>query len=161
MPAGGRLLQGHLEQDGIPPADLVVAVVADHARIVAQRENLFARDLVHALNDFRVPHIPPGRPGRRADMQHRSERQVCGTAMSHGWKVAPSAYGGKAPGFEPFQIGFGPSIRVRVMLPGGVTGVGGIELLARRALVDATNAQRKEPLSVRPDQPGALAFLLN
>src|SRR5713226_3822788 len=49
-----RLLKGHLEQDRVPPAQLVVAVIADQPRIVAQRQNLVARDLLHPVEDLRV-----------------------------------------------------------------------------------------------------------
>src|SRR5437899_10318265 len=35
LPARGRLFQGHLKEDGVPPTNLVVAVIADQARIVA------------------------------------------------------------------------------------------------------------------------------
>ena len=63
LSARGSLLQGHLKKDGVPPADLVVAKITDQTRVVAQRQNLLARDLVHAVHDLRVPHVPPRRAG--------------------------------------------------------------------------------------------------
>ena len=47
------------------------------------------------------------------------------------------------------------------MLPGRIRGVGSIELRTRSPLVNTTDAQRKEPLSVGPDEPHSLALLLN
>jgi hypothetical protein len=47
------------------------------------------------------------------------------------------------------------------MLPSGVSWIGGIELFARGALVNTTNAERKEPLAVGPDEPTSQVLLLN
>ena len=47
------------------------------------------------------------------------------------------------------------------MLPGCVRGIDRIELLARSALVDTTDAEGKETLSVGPDEPGSLVWLLD
>jgi hypothetical protein len=47
------------------------------------------------------------------------------------------------------------------MLPGGISGIAGIEFLARGALVNTTNAERKEALAVGPDEPGFQFLLLN
>ena len=44
LAAGGGLFEGHFEEDSVPPTHLVVAVVAEQARVIAERENLFARD---------------------------------------------------------------------------------------------------------------------
>ena len=161
LPAGGRLLKRHLKEDGIPPADLIVAVITDHTRLVAQRENLVARHLVHAVDDLRVPHVPPGRAGSRSDMQHGRERQICVTATSQCLEIAPSADSSKSPGLEPLHSGVGPQVRISVMLPCCIGRIGGIELSARSALVDTTHPEGKEPLSAGPDEPGRLVLLLN
>src|SRR6188474_906531 len=94
-------------------------------------------------------------------MQHGRERDAGVAALSQGGEVAPTAHGREPPGFEAAQRVVGPCVRIPIMLPGRVAGIGGIELLSRCALVDATNAERKEPLSVRPDEPGRLALTPN
>src|SRR5205809_377412 len=47
------------------------------------------------------------------------------------------------------------------MPPGRVSRVGRIEFLARSALVDTTDTKGKEPLAVRPDDPGRCVPLFN
>ena len=44
-----------------------VSLSVDDKLVIAQRQDLIARDLLHALDDFRVPHIPPRRAGVRRD----------------------------------------------------------------------------------------------
>src|SRR5262249_10621599 len=140
LAAGGRLLEGHLEQDGIPPADLVVAVITDYTWVVAQRENLLAGHLVHSIDDFRVPHVPPRRAGGRADVEDGREEQIRVASLAQGFKIAPSTNGGEAPVFETPQSGLRPRVGIRVMLPRCVAGVGGVEFVMRSAWVHTTDA---------------------
>src|SRR5688500_13468254 len=94
-------------------------------------------------------------------MQHRRECHFRVAALSQCLKVAPSTNGGEAPGLETLQSGAGPHVRIRIMLPCHVPRVRGIELLARSALADATDAEGKEPLAVGPDEPRSVVLLLN
>src|SRR5439155_452696 len=93
-----------------------------------------------------VPHVPPGRAGGRSDMQHWVERNLFVKATPQGWKVTPSPNGGEAPVLKPPQGGFGPALRLGVVLPGCVPGIARIELLRRTALLDASPpAERPSP----------------
>src|SRR5438876_1215638 len=159
LPARWGLLKRHLEQDRIPPAHLVVTVITDQPPVVAQRNNLLARHCVHAVDDLRVPHIPPGRPSRRSDVQHGRECHVLVTAVSQDLEITPSAYCGETPSLESLQRALGPQVRISVMLPCCIRGVRRIEI--HGALADATDAERKEPLAVGSNEPGTLALLLD
>ena len=110
LAARGRLLQGHFEQRRVPPAHFVVAVIAEHARIIAQRQNLVARDLIHPRDDVRVPHVQPGHAASHADGQHRNESHVRVAALPQSRIIAPSAYGGEVPRLKPLQRGPGPAV---------------------------------------------------
>src|SRR5206468_1306685 len=81
LPAGWGLLQRHFKQDRIPPAHFIVAVITEETRIIAQSENLFASDGVHAVDDLRVPHVPPRRAGSRADVQNRRKGKLLRTGV--------------------------------------------------------------------------------
>ena len=110
LAAGGSLLESHLEQDGVPPADLVVRVIADDSRVVAQSPNLFARDLFHPSHDLWVPHVPPRCAGRGPDVQHGRERHIRVLAFFQGLEIAPPANRGEAPGLEALQRRLGPLV---------------------------------------------------
>src|SRR5947207_1687583 len=155
------LLESHLKKDGVPPTDFVVAIVANQSRIVAERENLLASYPVHSISDLGIPHIPPRRASGRPNMEHRRKPYVVIGAGSQGLKIAPSANSGETPGFEPFQGGVGPKIGIDIMLARRISRVARIEVLARSALVDTTDAQGKEAFAGGPHQPGCLFLLLN
>src|SRR5207253_2460904 len=120
LSAGGGLFQGHVEERGVPPTHFVVGVVANEARIVAQREDLRRRDLVHPLNYFFIPHIPPWRAHRGAQMQDRSQtfQRVSGNLQKIG--VAPAADGCEFPAFEPLQSAVSPSLFIWICVPKSV-----------------------------------------
>jgi len=80
LAARGRLFQRHLKEGRVPPTHFVVAVITEQARIIAHRQDLFARDLMHPRDDVGVPHIPPRCAGPHADGQHRYEGHVRVTA---------------------------------------------------------------------------------
>src|SRR2546423_14267972 len=93
-------------------------------------------------------------------MQHGRECHILVTSLSQDLEITPSADGGEAPGFESLQRGPGPRVRIGIMLPCGIARVGRIEFLAGSALVDTTDPERKEPFSIRPDEPGRFPLLL-
>src|SRR5439155_15131070 len=97
LAAGGSLIQSHLEQDGIPPTNLVVAVIAEQPWVIPQIQDLIARDLFHPVYDFWVQHVPPRRAGRGPDVQHGRERYIRVMALSERLEIAPSANRGEAP----------------------------------------------------------------
>ena len=94
-------------------------------------------------------------------MEHGRERHLTLAAGSQPVEVAPSANRREAPGLEPPQRDVGPLVRIDVMLPSTVAGIGGIEFATGKPLVDTTNAQRKKPLATWADEPGGLVLLLN
>ncbi|HKQ40003.1 MAG TPA: hypothetical protein VJ063_18135 [Verrucomicrobiae bacterium] len=161
LAARGGLFQRHFEQNAVPPAHFVVAVIADHSRVVAQGHDLFARDPVHALRDLRVPHVPPRRSRGRSDMQHWRKCYIRVAALLQRRKVAPPAHGGETPRPEPLQRSLSPTIRIRIVLPRRIAGIVAIELLARRAHAHATDTKRKKTLSIWPFQPRYALMLLN
>ena len=107
----------------------------------------------HPADDLRVPHVPPGRAGRGTEVQHGREHHICVTRLPQRLKIAPSPNGRETPGLEPLQSDFSPPVRISVMPPGRIAGIIEIELIARSTHVHHTNAQGKEPFTVRPDQP--------
>ena len=110
LAAGGSLIEGHLEQNGIPPTNLVVAVIADHTRVVAQFQDLIARNFFHSVYDLWVPHVPPRGAGRGPDVQHRRERYIPVLALSECLEIAPAANRREAPGLQALQRRLGPSV---------------------------------------------------
>src|SRR5947207_2600388 len=118
--ARAALLEGHLEESAIPPTQFVVEVVADETWVVAHLEDLFARDLFHAVHDTLVPHVPPGRAGRGPHVQHRRVPQGHLLGCTQGPVLAPGRDGGEAPFFQPAHRVIGPGRRVRIMAPSGV-----------------------------------------
>src|ERR1043166_5675879 len=67
------LFQRHLPQGGIPPAEFVVAVVAQQMRVIPDGQDLLARDVFHTPDVPGIPHVPPGRARSRSNMQNRGE----------------------------------------------------------------------------------------
>ena len=155
------MFERHLEKGGIPPTHFVVAVITKQARIIAERQDLIARDLVHPRDEVCVPHIPPRRAARHADSQHRSESHVWIATLFQGAEIAPRANGRELPELEPLQGGLGPPIGVLVMLICRVTEIRWIKFLARCPLVDNANAEGKKHLTVGSSQPKVTLALLN
>ena len=110
LAAGGCLLQRHLEQRRVPPAHFVVRVITKDSRIVTQRHNLVAGNLMHMRNDVRVPHIQPGHAGHGANVQNRCEGHLHRMALLQYFEIAPRTNGGEAPGLEALESRLGPSI---------------------------------------------------